>query len=368
MPSNLLTEIAAECYQRCLSEEGSQMQQLSQLLPPVPVNSPVFAQTSLSGAVIYQARDLVYRGFYEDAILLVKDCRDDQSISLLLVSLFNLKDSAELQNFYAEKVIEMSKQTSFDFITLFLLAKVLKKLKKADSAQFYLTSSITQCSWFLQARILGRITHGISDQLSEIVALAVNQQIIPDIRKYSQVPFVLMLQARQLFLDCKIDEAEKLFEQSILGTFQKSSELILVCSDVYSQILYVKKKSTELTNLAMKCEEIQPKHKKTMFSVACYFLLVEGAKEKAALKLHEAVEIDAEYFEAWMMLGHCYIELRNLPAAVYAYSKAMKTEIFKEERQSQRRLYEALSTVYEILGQATFKDYYKKKAVELAMN
>ena len=68
--------------------------------------------------------------------------------------------------------------------------------------------------------------------------------------------------------------------------------------------------------------------------------------------LQKAVKISPEFKDAWHALAQAYVEMKNLPAAVHAYSKVG----------DDKRAFKALATVYELLGQKTFAEYYKSRA------
>jgi Flp pilus assembly protein TadD len=90
--------------------------------------------------------------------------------------------------------------------------------------------------------------------------------------------------------------------------------------------------------------------------VSANLYLLDGQKENAVLALKKAVKVRPCYFEAWLLLGQSYIELRNLPAALHAYFEASRVN------PDDRRAWKALGSVYDLLGQKTFADFYNRKA------
>jgi hypothetical protein len=66
-----------------------------------------------------------------------------------------------------------------------------------------------------------------------------NNVLVQDAWKYKEIPFVLFHQARVLFLESKLDEAEKIYE-FLYNTIKP--RIVFDGSDIYSHILYLNKK------------------------------------------------------------------------------------------------------------------------------
>ena len=121
------------------------------------------------------------------------------------------------------------------------------------------------------------------------------------------------------------------------------------------------------------------------------FFAMRCEHEKAVVAFQRAVRLDRSFGAAWMLMGHEYVELRNIPAAVEAYRRASGTwcasmrgvvccrwllhhlippnnsdlSVFAEANQNDFRAWYALGQAYELLRLFDFALIYYTKAVKL---
>jgi anaphase-promoting complex subunit 8 len=96
----------------------------------------------------------------------------------------------------------------------------------------------------------------------------------------------------------------------------------LNCVDVFSHILFVKEMLPELTILAQGCVEVDRFRFETLCAIANLYSL-RGEHEKAVTYFEMAVKVNLADQSACVLLGHEYLELKNLPMAIEAYSRGV---------------------------------------------
>ena len=160
---------------------------------------------------------------------------------------------------------------------------------------------------------------------------------------------------RKLQLNLAASLSRDKAEKKLVEIFSKGLEGFLEGASAYGHLLFVQKKQSELSELASECFEIDRCSPETLKVVADHFA-IQGLREKAVLALRKASQVTPEDAGVWVLLGHAFLELRNLPAAIHAYSKAM--EIEPDEPSALR----SLGMAYDLLGQKSFAQYYQNRA------
>eukprot|EP00729_Bicosta_minor_P000293 gene293-34886_t len=125
--------------------------------------------------------------------------------------------------------------------------------------------------------------------------------------------------AETYYEDRKFDDAQALLEQ-----LRKDDPFRLENMDTYSNILYVKELKPQLSYLAHESTRIDQYRVETCCIVGNYYSL-KGRHEKAVLYFRRALKLDRKYLAAWTLMGHEYLELKNAPAAIEAYRRAVDT-------------------------------------------
>lgn len=92
--------------------------------------------------------------------------------------------------------------------------------------------------------------------------------------------------------------------------------------DTYSNILYIKEKTGELANLALRCFQNNKYTPETCCAIGNYYSIMSD-HIKAILYFKKALKLDRNYLAAWTLMGHEYLEMKNIPGAVQSYRNAV---------------------------------------------
>ncbi|CAK9295563.1 unnamed protein product [Gordionus sp. m RMFG-2023] len=125
--------------------------------------------------------------------------------------------------------------------------------------------------------------------------------------------------------------------------------------DIYSNVLYVLEKDEELSILAQHCQDIDPFRPEACCVIGNYFSL-KGDRYKAIIYFQRAITLNADFYSAWVLIGHEYNELKNTSAAIYAYHKASKINPYDY------RVWNGFGLTYEIMMMPSYSLYYYKRA------
>ncbi|EDV27493.1 uncharacterized protein TRIADDRAFT_21637 [Trichoplax adhaerens] len=152
------------------------------------------------------------------------------------------------------------------------------------------------------------------------------------------------------------DNAEDYFEE-----LHKAYPLRLENMDIYSNILYVKEKKIELSDLAHHVSSIDKFSVISCYVVGNYYSLI-GQHKKALRYFQRALTLNPRYLFIWTLIGHEYMELANTSAAIEAYRKAI------EINRNDFRAWYGLGQAYEILKMPYYSLFYYKRAQALRPN
>jgi anaphase-promoting complex subunit 8 len=128
--------------------------------------------------------------------------------------------------------------------------------------------------------------------------------------------------------------------------------------DSYSNILYVKELRPALSELAHFASSTNKYRPETCCIIGNYFSL-KGLHEKAVVYFNRALKLNPHYLSAWTLMGHEYVELKNVPAAVSAYRKAI------EINPRDFRAHYGLGQTYEVLQLPYYSLHYFRVATRL---
>eukprot|EP00981_Chlorochromonas_danica_P002340 scaffold453_cov187-Ochromonas_danica.AAC.10 len=128
--------------------------------------------------------------------------------------------------------------------------------------------------------------------------------------------------------------------------------------DTYSNILYVKERTAELSLLAHEVVKIEKYSPEVCCVVGNYYSL-KGQHEKAVLYFTRALSLHPDYLSAWTLMGHEYIELHNITQAIQCYRQAIS--IYRHDY----RPWYGLGQTYEILHLYQYAIYYFNQAAAL---
>ncbi|EGC28791.1 hypothetical protein DICPUDRAFT_43797, partial [Dictyostelium purpureum] len=92
--------------------------------------------------------------------------------------------------------------------------------------------------------------------------------------------------------------------------------------DIYSNILYVRDKKASLSMLAHKAMKIEKYCPETCCIIGNYYSL-KLEHDKAIMYFQRALKLNDRYLSAWTLIGHEFLEIKNVSAAINAYRKAV---------------------------------------------
>jgi len=170
---------------------------------------------------------------------------------------------------------------------------------------------------------------------------------------FPSAPLLLSLVARALYGLHRFDAALALLTQ--LRTHHPAR---LEDADTLSNILFVKGARAALAALAEEAWRLDRYRPETSIAVGNFHSL-RGEHSSAALAFRRALRVAPSYATAWTLLGHEYVEMRNLPAACEAYRRAVDFD------PNDYRAWYGLGQAYELQGLSLYAAYYYKRVVGL---
>lgn len=88
--------------------------------------------------------------------------------------------------------------------------------------------------------------------------------------------------------------------------------------DTYSNLLYVKEHRVDLAHLAHRVAQIDKYRPETCCIIGNYYSL-RSQHDKAVTYFQRALKLNPNYLSAWTLMGHEFIELKNITAAIQCY-------------------------------------------------
>ncbi|KAF2073318.1 hypothetical protein CYY_005371 [Polysphondylium violaceum] len=149
------------------------------------------------------------------------------------------------------------------------------------------------------------------------------------------------------------DVGEELFEKLI-----ELEPNRLESMDIYSNILYVCDKRAALSMLAHKATKIEKYCPETCCIVGNYYSL-RLEHTNAIMYFQRALRLNPKYLSAWTLIGHEFLEVKNVSAAINAYRKAV------DINPRDYRAWFGLGQTYQLLKLPLYSLYYFKKATTL---
>ncbi|GLU12243.1 hypothetical protein SLE2022_289390 [Rubroshorea leprosula] len=131
--------------------------------------------------------------------------------------------------------------------------------------------------------------------------------------------------------------------------------------DVYSNVLYTKECFSALSYLAHRVILTDKYRPETCCIIGNYYSL-KGQHEKSVMYFKRALKLNKNYLSAWTLMGHEYVEMKNIPAAVDAYRRAV--DISPRDY----RAWYGLGQTYEMMGMPFYALHYFRKSVFLQPN
>lgn len=131
--------------------------------------------------------------------------------------------------------------------------------------------------------------------------------------------------------------------------------------DMYSNVLYAKECSSALSYLAHRVFSTDKYRPESCCIIGNYYSL-KGQHEKSVVYFRRALKLNKKYLSAWTLMGHEYVEMKNIPAAVDAYRRAV------DINPCDYRAWYGLGQAYEMMGMPFYALHYFKKSVFLQPN
>ena len=121
--------------------------------------------------------------------------------------------------------------------------------------------------------------------------------------------------------------------------------------DLYTNILYIKEKYGELSNLAFNVFQNDKYRPEACCVVGNYYSL-RGDHQKSALYFMRAIKLDKKFVPAWTLMGHEYLEMKNVSAAIESYRTAVDAD------PTDFRAWYGLGQAYEMSGMYGYAAHY----------
>lgn len=128
--------------------------------------------------------------------------------------------------------------------------------------------------------------------------------------------------------------------------------------DTYLNILYVMNKTSKLSHLAQHAALVDRFRPETCCVIANYYLLI-FEHEKAIMYYRRALALNPKALAAWTLMGHEFVELKNLHAAIELYRRAL------DASPKDFRAWYGLGQAYEVLEMHLYLLYYYQQAARL---
>nr|GMC75872.1 anaphase-promoting complex subunit 8 [Ipomoea batatas] len=154
----------------------------------------------------------------------------------------------------------------------------------------------------------------------------------------------------------EFEQVEVIFDELLRNDPYRIDEM-----DMYSNVLYAKECSSALSHLAHRVILIDKYRPESCCIIGNYYSL-KGQHEKSVMYFRRALKLNKNYLSAWTLMGHEYIEMKNIPAAVDAYRRAVDINT------CDYRAWYGLGQAYEMLGMPLYALHYFKKSVFLQPN
>ncbi|KAI9276753.1 hypothetical protein BDA99DRAFT_474591 [Phascolomyces articulosus] len=290
--------------------------------------------------------------------------------------------NAELDAIYKE-LKQFHDQDQLDAFNLYLYGIVLRKRELNDMAAATLLSSLKkyEYNWSAWMELGALVTskkqfHDLEQVLNERMPKSIIKNFFfarraleihlpqetfwtfmtPLQSNFSNSIYVKSQLATAYYDMFEYNEAEALFDQ-----IRQENPCRLEDMDIYSNLLYLQGSRMKLSVLAHQCTRIDKYRPETCCIVANYHS-ARGEIPESVEYFKRALALDRNYHLAWTLLGHDYIELKNMHAAIECYRRAI------DVNSRDYRAWYGLGQAYEILGLPFYATHYYQKTTELRPN
>lgn len=262
---------------------------------PVSGNSNYESFSSLiqEMAPLYESSQLDPLNLYIYSAVLSKGGRYKEAISILIDSIngFPLNRSAYKlllsillrydTDFILKSLESFSPKISNHWMTVFFKIELFSEIQKADE-----------------------------------ISLNLLEDVLKSQLKVPRISSVIALEARVHYHRNDFDRSQSLFEE-----LREKYPLHLENLELYSNILFVKEDIVALSELSQALSQINKFRPETL-TVSGNFYAINGHHDEAISNLAMAIRQNSSFYFAWTLIGHEFVELDNITAALSAYSKA----------------------------------------------
>lgn len=151
----------------------------------------------------------------------------------------------------------------------------------------------------------------------------------------------------------EVDTSIELFE-----AVRKQDPFKLTSMDIFSNVLYIKDDRPNLRYLAHHAVDID-KYTPETCCILGNFHSLSANHEKAILCYLRALKLDPGYLDAWTLVGHEYLSIKDPHHAIAAYRRAVDSNPLAY------RAWYGLGQAYELLVMHQYAIYYYERAAEL---
>ncbi|KAK9468805.1 anaphase promoting complex subunit 8 [Lipomyces arxii] len=165
--------------------------------------------------------------------------------------------------------------------------------------------------------------------------------------------FLKIQRAMLCYHGLEYSESEQLFDSVFRVDPYRLDDM-----DMYSNILYVTEQPAKLAYLAQLAASTDKFRPETCCIIANYYSL-KSEHEKAVVYYRRALTLNRNCLGAWTLMGHEYVELKNIRAAIESYRRAIAVN------SKDVRAWYGLGQAYEVIEMYYYSFFYYQRAAAL---
>ncbi len=313
---------------------------------------------------------------YSKYMAIMKKCVDNKA------DLFNNTDPTNLDQLQSLRNQLNAKyyKSQLDSFSLYVYGIVLSKLKLIDEAIHVLVEAVKKrpslwCAWLELANLIKSVEilnslnntvlpqHWMKDLFMAqcFMELSLSEEAVNIYTIYSNKGFAKSLYIKSQFAKCYDNLREGQLSKQAFEEIRKLDPFNLDFMDIYSNILFVLEEYAQLSVLAQEACEIDKYKPESCCIIGNYYSL-QNEHHKAVNYFQRALKLNPTYLQAWTLMGHEFMELKNSTSAIQSYTNAI------EHNPKDYRAWYGLGQTYEILKSYSYSLYYYKQAYLLRPN
>lgn len=169
-------------------------------------------------------------------------------------------------------------------------------------------------------------------------------------QKVPRNPHIIALEAKMHYYRNDSQHSQDLFEE-----LRQTDPLCFDYLELYSNLLFVKEDVSALSELSQSLAQID-KYRPETLAISGNFYAINGCHEDAISNLAMALRQDSSFAFVWTLIGHEFVELENITAAMAAYSRA------HEHNQHDYRALYGLGRIYDMSKMTHHANVHYKNA------